>query len=106
MHNKWMQQSENQGNDLYVAIVDDYVRTFMQMVQYHQFLKRYNPRTSLGKEEYMLRIAQKYAQCIQNPKGLNDAMVSVPVANEYCIGDPYFEGEEVFGSQNRMPNLP
>jgi hypothetical protein len=26
VHNKWLQQSGNQGTDLYIAIVDDFVR--------------------------------------------------------------------------------
>jgi len=33
-------------------------------------------------------------------------MVSVPRVGEYCTRDPYFEGEEDFGYQKRMPNLP
>ena len=39
IHNKWLQASGNKGGDLYVAIVDDYVRAFLQVVAYHQFLK-------------------------------------------------------------------
>ena len=39
VHNKWLQQSDNRGNDLYIATVDDLVRAFMQMVRYYQFLK-------------------------------------------------------------------
>jgi len=29
VHNKWLQQSGNKGEDLYIAIVDNYVRAFM-----------------------------------------------------------------------------
>jgi hypothetical protein len=39
IHNKWLQASGNKGGDLYVATVDDYIRTFLQVVAYHQFLK-------------------------------------------------------------------
>ena len=35
VHNKWLQQSSNCGNDLYVATMDDLVREFMQMVRYY-----------------------------------------------------------------------
>jgi hypothetical protein len=106
VHNKWLQQSGNRGNDLYVATVDDYVRAFMQMVRYYQFLKGENPGTGPGKEELLLRVAQRYAERTGNPKGLNDAMATVPGVGEYCTREPHFEGEEVFGSHGRMPNLP
>ena len=29
VHNKWLQQSGNRENDLYVATVDDFVKAFM-----------------------------------------------------------------------------
>ena len=40
IHNKWLQASGNKGGDLYVATVDDYIRAFLQIVGYHQFLWR------------------------------------------------------------------
>jgi hypothetical protein len=39
IHNKWLQASGNKGGDLYVATVDDYIRAFLQVMAYHQFLK-------------------------------------------------------------------
>ena len=39
IHNKWLQASGNNGDDLYVATVDDFVRGFLQVVNYYQFLK-------------------------------------------------------------------
>ena len=39
VHNKWLQQSGKRGTDSYVATVDDFVRAFMQMVRYYQYLK-------------------------------------------------------------------
>ena len=101
-----MQQSGKRGNDLYVATVDDYVRAFMQMVRYYQFLKGENAGTGPGKEELLLRVAQRYAQRTGNPKGLNDAMAAIPGLGDYCTREPHLEGEEVFGSEVRMPNLP
>jgi len=78
VHNKWLQQLGNRGNDLYVATVDNYVSTFMQMVRYYHFLKGENPGMGPGKTELMLRVAQRYAQRTGNPKGLNEAMAIVP----------------------------
>ncbi len=106
IHNKWLQQSGNKGNDLYVATVDDYVRAFMQMVQYYQFLKGDNPGTGPGKEELKLRVAQRYAQRTGNPKGLHEVMATIPGVGRYCTRNPHLEGEEVFGSQNRMSDVP
>ena len=39
VHNKWLQASGNKGGDLYVATVDDYIRVFLQIVAFYQFLK-------------------------------------------------------------------
>jgi len=39
IHNKWLQASGNKGGDLYVATVDDYIRGFLQIFGYYQFLK-------------------------------------------------------------------
>ena len=57
VHNKWLQQSGNRGNDLYVATVDDLLKAFMQMVRYYQFLKGKHAGTGPGKEELLLRVA-------------------------------------------------
>jgi len=51
VHNKWLQESGNCGSDLYIAIVDDFVRTFMQMVRFYQYFKANGVGTCLGKEE-------------------------------------------------------
>ncbi len=83
-----------------MATVDDYVKAFMQMVRYYQFLKGENPSTGLGKKELQLQVVQRYAVCTRNPKGLNDVMATLLGAGEYCIRDPHFEDEEVFGSQS------
>jgi hypothetical protein len=54
MHNKWNQQSGNRGSDLYIAIVDDFIRALMQVVRYYQYLKGDRASTSPGKEELQL----------------------------------------------------
>jgi hypothetical protein len=61
VHNKWLQQLGNRGNDLYVATVDDFVKGLMQVSRYYQYLKGELARTGLGKEELMLRVAQHLA---------------------------------------------
>lgn len=35
IHNKWLQASGNKGGDLYVALVDDYIRAFLEVLAYH-----------------------------------------------------------------------
>jgi hypothetical protein len=50
IHNKWLQASGNKGGDLYVATVDDYIRAFLQIVAYHQFLKGGAGGDGLSKE--------------------------------------------------------
>ena len=54
IHNKWLQQSGNRGNDLYVATVDDFVRAFMQVVAYYEYLNGDRAGTGPGKEELLL----------------------------------------------------
>ena len=39
IHNKWIQDSGNKGGNLYVTTMDDYIRAFLEVVAYHQFLK-------------------------------------------------------------------
>jgi hypothetical protein len=39
VHNKWNQHSGNQGSDLYIATIDDFIRALMQVVRYYQYLK-------------------------------------------------------------------
>jgi hypothetical protein len=78
VHNKWLQQSSNQGNDLYAATVDDFVRVLIQVSRYYQYLKNKHAGTSPRKEELMLRVAQCSAQQSRNPKTLNVATAKMP----------------------------
>ena len=106
VHNKWLQQSGNRGNDLYVAIVDDLVRAFMQMVRYYQFLKGKNAGTGPGKEELLLRVAQRSTHCTGNPKVLADAISNIRGVQDFVTREPYLKGEEVFGSQKWKADMP
>jgi hypothetical protein len=61
VHNTWHQQTSSCGNDLYVATIDGFVRALMQVSRYYQFLKDNLAGTRPGKEELMLRVAQRSA---------------------------------------------
>ena len=106
IHNKWLQQSGNRGNDLYVATIDDFVRAFMQVVAYYQYLNGDRAGTGPGKEELLLRVAQRTTVRSGNPKALHAALSRMPGAEEFCSREPHFEGEEVFGSMKRKLDLP
>jgi hypothetical protein len=105
-HNAWLQESGNWRNDLYVASVDDFVRALIQVSMYYQFLKDEYAGIGPGKEELMLRVAQRSALRSGNPKALNVATAKMPGAEEFCTQEPHFEGEEVFGSQKRKADIP
>jgi hypothetical protein len=106
VHNKWLQQSGNRGKDLYIATVDDFVRAFMQMVRYYQYLKGNQVGTGPGKEELLLRVAQRSAERTGNPKVLTEAISSIPGVEEFFSREPHFEEQEVFGSQKRKVDMP
>ena len=57
IHNKWLQASDNKGGDVYVATVNDYIRAFLQVMAYHQFLKGGVGGDGPSKEKLMLRCA-------------------------------------------------
>ena len=67
IHNKWLQASGNKGGNLYVAMVDDYVQVFLQVVAYYTFLKGGIGGDGPNKEELKLRGAQRRAQRTGDP---------------------------------------
>jgi hypothetical protein len=72
---------------LYVATVNDFVRTLIQVVKYYQYLKGERAGTGLGKEELLLRTAQCTIQRTKDPKVLNVAMAKLPGADLfYTVG--------------------
>jgi hypothetical protein len=106
MHHKWNQQSGNQGSDLYIATVNDFIQELMQIVRYYQYLMGDWAGTGLGKEELQLRAAQRTAKQTGDPKVLNVAMAKLPGVELYCTREPHLAGEEVFGSQKRKADVP
>jgi hypothetical protein len=106
VHKKWLQQSGNRGNDLYVATINDFVKVLIQVSRYYQFLKGEHVGIGPWKEELMLRVAQHSALRSENPKALNMAMTKMLGAEEFCTREPHFEGKEVFGSQKCKADIP
>jgi hypothetical protein len=96
--NKWLQQFGNRGNNLYIAILDDFVKALMQVLRYYQFLKGEYVGTDPNKEELMLQVVQRLAQRSRNPKVLNAAMARMPRADKFCTHKPHLKRKEVFGS--------
>ena len=58
VHNRWLQQSENQMTCLYKATVDDLIRAFMQTTNYRTYLKGGRSGKDPNKAELRLRAAQ------------------------------------------------
>ena len=102
IHNRWLQQSGNKGNDLCDATVDDFVRAFMQCTNYFKFLNGGRSGTGPSKQELRLRQAQRSGR----PEKVVEAMENMPEAKDWCTRLPHFEGEEVFGSIPRKLDLP
>ena len=98
VHNKWLQASGNKGGDLYVAAVDDYIRAFLQVVAYYQYLKGGVGGMGPSREELRLRSAQRRAHRTGDPGVIQSALLGMPGADDFCTRDPDHEGAEVFGS--------
>ena len=96
--NKWLQQFGNKGNNLYIAILDDFVKALMQVLKYYQYFKDEYVGTDPNKEELMLQVVQCLARRSRNPKVLNVAIVRIPGADKFCTCKPHFKNEEVFSS--------
>lgn len=105
IHNRWKQHCGDRGNDLYVAVVDVFVRAFMQCVGYFQLLKEKRPRKGPSKEELKLRRAQRSAAKTRNPKVLHKAILNLPRADEWCTRNPHLKGEEVCVSLKQKPDV-
>jgi hypothetical protein len=57
IHNKWLQQSGNHGNDLFSPAVNDKIQAVIQMTCYRAYLKDSLLGTGLSKQELRLRAA-------------------------------------------------
>ena len=106
IHNKWKQQSGDRGSDLFVATVDDFVRSFMQSIAYYQYLKGDRAGTGPSKEQLKLWVAQKSTERTGNLKSLHEALAKMPGAEEFCTRTPQLEGGEVFLSLKQKADVP
>ena len=99
VHNKWLQAFGNKGDEFYVAVVDDYIRAFLQVIAYYQYLKGGIGGMGLSREELRLRSAQRRAHRTGDPRVIHSALLGMLGADDFCTQDPHHEGAEVFGSQ-------
>jgi hypothetical protein len=58
VHNKWLQQSGNHGNDLFATTCNDKIRAVMQMTNYRTYLKGKASGTGPSKQELKLKAAR------------------------------------------------
>ena len=70
-YNKWLQQSSNRGNDLFVATCDDKIRVVMQMTNYRAYLKGKASGTGLSKQELKLMAAKRSGDLKKIKEALN-----------------------------------
>jgi hypothetical protein len=101
-HNKWLQQSSNRGNDLFVATCDDKIRVVMQMTNYRAYLKGKASEIGPSKQELKLRAARRSG----DPKKIEEALNQLPGVEVATTRIPHLEGEEIFGSMKRKLDLP
>ena len=64
VHNKWLQASGNKGDGLYIAVVDDYIQAFLQVVAYYQYFKGGIGAMGPRREELKLGSTQRRTQRI------------------------------------------
>ena len=98
VYNKWLQAFDNKGGDLYVAMVDDYICAFLQVVAYYQFFKGGIGGDGPSKEKLKLMGAHRWTLRTGNPTVLQKILLDMPGGEEFCTRNPYFEGAEVFWS--------
>ena len=77
VHNKWLQASKNKGGDLYIAVVDDYIHTFLQVVAYYEFLKGGTGGIGPSKEELKLRFSQRRVEQTRDLDVLQKALLDM-----------------------------
>ena len=102
VHNKWLQMSGKQGNNLFDTTCDDSIRAWMQMTNYRAYLKEYASGSGLSKGELRLRAARRSG----DPKKIAEALNTLPGAEGVGTRIPHLEGEEAFGSTKRKLDVP
>jgi hypothetical protein len=70
VHNKWLQQSGNCGNDLFAATCNNKIQAVMQMTNYKANLKDKSFGTGPSRQELKLRAASRSS----DPKKIAEAL--------------------------------
>jgi hypothetical protein len=102
IHNKWLQQSSNRGNDLFAATYDDKIQAVMQMTNYRAYLKGKSSGTGPSRQELKLRATRRSG----DPKKIAEALSQIPRVDVATTWIPHLEGEEIFDSTKRKLDLP
>jgi hypothetical protein len=101
VHNKWLQQSGNRGNDLFAATCDDKIRAVMQMTNYKTYLKGKLSGTDPSRQELKLRAARRSSDL----KKIVETLSQLPRVEVATTRIPHLEGKEIFGSTKRKLDL-
>jgi hypothetical protein len=74
VHNKWLQQSGNRGNDLFATTCNDKIQVVIQMTNYRAYLKDKLSGTGPLRQELKLRVARHSG----DPKKIVEALSQLP----------------------------
>jgi hypothetical protein len=102
IHNKWLQQFGNCGNDLFAVTCNDKIRAIMQMTNYRAYLKGNSSGTSPSRQALKLRMAK----CSGDPKKIAKALSQLPGVEVASTWIPHLKGKEIFGSTKQKLDLP
>ena len=102
VHNKWLQMSGKQANNLFDATCDDNICAWMQMTNYRAYLRGHASGSGPSKGELKLRATR----CSGCPNKIAEALNSLPEAHDVGSRVPHLEGEEIFGSTKRRLDVP
>jgi hypothetical protein len=102
MHNKWLQALENNMTDLYDATLDDFCRTALQSIGYHNFLKGLGCGTGPDRKVLKLWSATRSG----DPKKIAQAVSDLSSDAGLNSRAPHLEGEFIFSSAKRKLDLP
>jgi hypothetical protein len=89
VHNKWLQQFGNHGNDLFAATCNNKIRAVIQMTNYRAYLKDKSSRTDSSKQELKLKAARHSG----DPKKIAEALNQLPRVELATTRIPHLEGD-------------
>lgn len=92
VHNKWLEAFGNKGDDLYVAIVHNFVRAFLQCVGYHGFNGGGKGSGGPSLVELKLCLSHETTRLCEDPSRLTKAIMDYLEAEKLCNRQAYLEG--------------